>query len=121
LDAAEYCAAGGSGKGVSSRIDRQCPNIAIRSNQPSANFTPTFAIVCRAEYSACSASKDVAQRVDGHCAHINRRKTIILFRPAVTVVSGSEHAATLTEYGMSSGKDVTVAFIDRQRRDVGGC
>jgi hypothetical protein len=63
----------------------------------------------------------MAQGVDCHRVHIDCGKAVILFSPGIAVIAGSKHAATLTEYGMSSGKDVAVVRIDRQRSYIGSC
>jgi hypothetical protein len=55
--------------------------------------------------------------VDCQCVNIVRCEATILFRPSIAVVGRTEDAATDTELGKSSGKDVT-GRADRQRGNV---
>src|SRR4029077_8635648 len=67
------------------------------------------------------ACKNVTDWVDHHAVHIKCSKASILFRPCITVVSGSKHPTSLAHNGMCSGEDVIVATINGQRRNVGRC
>ena len=58
--------------------------------------------------------QNVTDWVDHHAVHIKCCKASILFRPCITVISGSKHPTSLTHNGMCSGEDVIVAIIKGQ-------
>ena len=67
------------------------------------------------------ACKNVTDWVDHHALHVKCCEASILFRPCITVISGSKHPTSLTHYGMRSGEDVIVATISGQCRNVSRC
>jgi hypothetical protein len=65
--------------------------------------------------------QNVTDWVDVYPVHVKCCEASILFRPRVTVISGSKHPTSLTRDGMCSGEDVIVATINSQCRNVGRC
>ena len=117
LQPAEYSATSGPGERIPCSIDRQCPNISTERNQPTADVGPIVPVVCRTESSTSGTCENVTGGVDCQCVNIVRCEATILFRPSIAVVGRTEDAATDTELGKSSGKDVT-GRADRQRGNV---
>src|SRR5947199_7993358 len=119
LHAAKYAATSSSCKGESFRIDRHCPNICTRGDQPAADVSPTISFIDRSESSADCACENVTQRVDRHCVHIDGCNTIVLFRPTVTVVSRSKQAAPLAHERISCSKNLIVIAVNSLPGDLG--
>ena len=63
----------------------------------------------------------MTQGIDCHGVHVECCKAIVLFRPGIAIVGGSKHTATLTHLRLSSGKDVAIGRVNRERNNVSRC
>jgi hypothetical protein len=115
----EYTATRSASKGMTVEIKAKCPNTSTGRNQSAANIAPNVRVICRTEDTARGTCKDVTNPVDYYRVYIEGCKTSILFRPVFAIISGSKHSPSLAHLRLSSGKDVTIAGIDRQRCNVG--